>query len=74
MIPDITAILEMYKAGECTMTQALAWIEQHQENADLRDHFAGQSILPAMSENATCSAAASVCYEMADAMLKARKP
>lgn len=48
MIPQISQILRMLVAGECTEDRALGWINQHMENADLRDHFAGlamQSVL-----------------------------
>lgn len=31
MIPTIKRVLEMYKAGECTLDQALAWIAQNVE-------------------------------------------
>lgn len=75
MIPEIAAILEMFKAGECTMTQALGWIEQHMENADLRDHIAAQ-VLPAYfsdgEDHGRFAEATKWAYDMADAALKAR--
>jgi len=70
MIPDLAKILEMFKAGECTMTQALGWIECHMENADLRDHFAGQ--VASGDHTGSPDMQAKWAYQVADAMLKAR--
>ena len=75
MIPEISAILEMFKAGQCTMTQALGWINQHMENADLRDNFAGLALAAFFSDgegHGRFKEASEWSYEMADAMLKAR--
>ena len=76
MIPSIEDILAYYKAGDCTLEKALGWIEQHQENTDLRDHFAGLAMQGYIvgTEAPKCAHIASVAYEMSDAMLKARKP
>ena len=86
MIPSIESIVEMLIAGECTAQQAIAWIAQHMENADLRDQFAGLAMQGDMasqssdtgewrSEVATeyLDIRAKFFYRFADAMLKARQ-
>jgi hypothetical protein len=76
MIPSIETIIEDLIAGQCTAAQAMAWIAQHMENADLRDHFAG---LAMQGDKAnpngfeTPENIAVYAYEIADAMLKARQ-
>lgn len=78
MIPDIHAILEMIRAGECTVQQALQWINQHMENADLRDHFAGLALQGLIAQSMGTALGsdpvhgARYAYQAADEMLKAR--
>ena len=65
MIPEIPAILEMVKAGECTVQKAIAWIAQHMENADLLDTFAAAALAGGLLE-------AKPAYALARAMLAER--
>ena len=77
MIPTIESIVEMLIAGECTAQQAIAWIAQHMENADLRDHFAAHAPEPPKSWHGGERATQDVVewrWWYADAMLKARQP
>ena len=81
MIPALEEILRMYKSGQCSIGDALNWIAQHQEQADLRDHFAGLALTAAAADElkrptfdeATYKGTAVRAYLYADAMLEARK-
>ena len=82
MIPSIEDVLQMLLDGNIDKQQALFYIDQHMENvangaADLRDHFAGLSMQgfiaargPKIGEESIIS---EWSYQVADAMLKARK-
>lgn len=77
MTPTIQSIVDMLIDGECTAQQALEWIGQYMENADLRDHFAGMAMQaaatnPKGADGFTFEQRAEWAYEQADAMLKAR--
>ena len=81
MIPTIPSIVEMLRANECTAQQAIAWINAHIEDSDLRDHFAGMAmqalIAKGMEEYAKrgmhgVPLIPKYAYEYADAMIKER--
>ena len=81
MIPSIEDIVEGLASGEYTKSQAVTWLLQHAEGAveDLRDCFA-IGALPWVAGLDTCdgrpatfSDKATAAYELADAMLEARR-
>jgi hypothetical protein len=77
MIPSIETIVEGLLDGTYSKQQAIAWLNQHAEDAGycLRDQFAGQAIAGRMTDygSARMSEAVNEAYQVADAMLKARE-
>ena len=84
MIPSIEDILKMLLNKECTLAQAMAWIDTHMILAvgkvdlqDLRDMFAAKAMQGEMSTRFNWRLhfreMAQNCYVMVDAMLKARE-
>jgi hypothetical protein len=75
VIPTIEQILEDYKAGRCSLGEALCWIDAHHEKSQMRDAFA-MSALPAHfsdgENHGMYDDAAEWSYAIADAMMKAR--
>lgn len=76
MIPAIPAIVEMLRANECTAQQAIAWINAHIEDSDLRDQFAAAIITGLYASYGgnppEPEQMAEDAYAIADAMLEAR--
>ena len=83
MIPTIEQIVSDVVHGLCSRAQAIEWLHKHVELAekrvdlsDLRDMFAGQAISTFSwrlgHQTTTWQANAAACFEIADAMLKAR--
>lgn len=88
MIPSIETIVEDLVAGRITKSQAVTWLYAHAEGAtqELRDHFAAAVIQGMMANSLkleaslkfpdwdlTIAAHATESYQVADAMIEARK-
>ena len=88
MIPTIEDIVADLLAGTMTKEQAVHWLYQHMENADLRDQFAAQAVQGLLANsggpvqqngmtgwnftNCTPQNVAALAYEMANEMLEER--
>lgn len=79
MIPTIETIVEDLLSGAITKQQAIAWLYQHAEDAGftLRDEFAasviGHLVCAEMRQDFTTEKDAAYAYDIADAMMAARK-
>lgn len=76
MIPTIETIVEDLLAGKITAATAVNWLNQHAEDAiyEMRDSFACAALSNAYAQNEDdCYKTAQWAYQVADAMLFARK-
>lgn len=79
MIPTIETIVEDLMAGTITKQQAIGWLYQHAEDAGLtlRDDFAasviGHLVCAEVRQDFTTEKDAAYAYDVADAMMEARK-